>query len=296
MTTRPNPALEAVNDELEADPSEINDLFGVWTIDPAGDGVVYVRAGRIDATSLAAQLRALLAFIHRNGFRPHSVVASSCSGSPSAAQGRPDLQRLEEALRSDWCKFLATQDLDRISRDVGTLSRLVDLADKEAVDLVTEVTGAKPLTGTRRTTAMISIFAAHHDRARIHHRLQEGIRVRLRAGEHSVFTGSLPFGFTRDSQTREITVDETRWPTVERLFERCCSLEPAPKAELVRKLSKETGGMLSGRQVERVLTRAMYVDGVPRTTYMGETFDLRPVPLERPVSAEQFRKVAKRLR
>ena len=144
------------------------------------------------------------------------IVAAYEDQASGTSLHRPGLQQALELARVKDIDLLLVYRVDRLSRKVRQLASLCEELDRVGVVLksATEPFDTGSPAG-RMMLQMLGVFA-EFEHATIVDRVTAGLERRVREGKW--MSGRLPYGYTRDPQTKLLTPDPVKAPIIRRIF------------------------------------------------------------------------------
>jgi len=144
------------------------------------------------------------------------IVAAYEDQASGTSLDRPGLQQALDLAREKRVDLLLVYRVDRLSRKVRQLAGLCEELDQ--LDVVLKSATEPFDTGSaavRMMLQMLGVFA-EFEHATIVDRVTAGLERRVREGKW--MSGRLPYGYTRDKETKLLVPDPVKAPVVRRIF------------------------------------------------------------------------------
>ena len=179
---------------------------------------IYVRVStekQVDRESLSNQDSRMRAFAEGRGWSVVEVFTDA--GLSAKDTRRPALQKMLKLAKRGELDVVLVSKVDRISRNLGDLLRLIDDLRRWNVDFVTATQSFDTSTPMGKLTLNVLGSFAQFERDVIEERVRENMRERARSGKWG--GGVRPFGYRLNKKTKHLVVDAEEAKVVRRIFD-----------------------------------------------------------------------------
>ncbi len=291
--------LAGVLNELDArygagkEMREHGHILRFFEIDSDGDGALMARLSGNDINkgeTIAAQLDVQHEMTRSLGLRPRWVIVELNADRNVAYEQRMGFALVRDLVLLHGLDWVSWREIGRIARDQMTNMQFCRWLQEHALRLYF-ARDTPPLVDwkSRKLEYAMRRLLAENEADAIVSRTSDGLLRRyLEKGRG--WPGLVPFGFMR-GPLGYLIVDEDQWAIVERIYELYLSTHPDARPFSIRDVLahiRDEGTDITYYVVQRVLSDDLYVTGRLQATYQGQVYDVDPIQLRRPISAETF--------
>src|SRR5471030_3258510 len=196
--------------------------------------------------SLDAQYDAASAYIKSQAHAGWTLIRSRYDdgGYSGGSTDRPDLQRLLDDIRARKLDVIVVYKVDRLTRSLADLAKLVELLDAHGVSFVSVTQQFNTTTSMGRLTLNVLLSFAQFERELSSERVRDKIAASRRKGKWT--GGTVPLGY--DAKDKKLVINKTEAETVRYIFKRYLELQSFGK--LVEDLDNK--GIVTKRRATKV--------------------------------------------
>lgn len=235
--------------------------------------------------SIEAQLVELRQFAERERLQ---ITEEFVEAMTAKVPGRPIFNQMISRIERGEAEGILTWHPDRLARNSIDGGRIIYLLDTQQIKILKFPTFWFENTPQGKFMMTIAFGQSKYFIDNLAENVKRGMRQKLRRGEWPSFP---PIGYTREENSRDLTIDPTKGPLVKELFESyttgAYTLDDLKKCSFKWGLVSRTGKPLSIGQIYRMLMSPFYYGLM---TFSGESYQGNHAPL---ISKELFDQVQK---